>query len=531
MAIKRYVANADNTITNAFDGSLVYRNRASGSNMGRSDVLEVFSIYGQVSGSNLNEHINGQSAELSRVILNFPISEINTDRTNNKIPASGSISWYLRMFNAPHAQTLPRDYTMDIKIVSQSWQEGDGLDMDNYTDKTYDVTGSNWMKAAAGSNWTNAAGDTLIGGSYHASPIYTYDFGDKGTKDLEVDVSYSVEEWLNGNTGSYGFGVMLSSSFEAYFSSSTNANTGSVVHNLEGSKRSYYTKKFFARESEFFFKRPILEARWDDTIKDDRGGFYYSSSLAPASENLNTIYLYNYIRGRLRNIPGVGTGEILVSIYSGSADDSAPSGSKLLLPVGGGVVSNLHTNITGAYVSTGIYSASFAITAAATPLQTLYDVWHSGGVELNTGSITPLSFDALEYNGGKDAYVVNIKNMKKSYSTDDTARFRLFVRKKNWSPTMYTVANATAETLIIPSASYKVVRIADNQEVIEYGSGSVTNHTELSYDNLGNYFNLDMSMLEPGYMYGIKLAFYDDAVGDYIEQKHTFKFRVEEDNE
>ena len=51
--------------------------------------------------------------------------------------------------------------------------------------------------------------------------------------------------------------------------------------------------------------------------------------------------------------------------------------------------------------------------------------------------------------------------MKKSYSTFDTGRFRLFVRKRNWNPTIYTVANATPETLIVPSASYKVIRIGD----------------------------------------------------------------------
>ena len=45
MAIKRYVANADNTITNALDASLLTANRGTGSNMGRSDVLETFSIY------------------------------------------------------------------------------------------------------------------------------------------------------------------------------------------------------------------------------------------------------------------------------------------------------------------------------------------------------------------------------------------------------------------------------------------------------------------------------------------------------
>ena len=519
MAIKRYVANADNTITNAFDASLLADNRATGSNMGRSDVLEVFSIYGQVSGST-----TGESAELSRVILNFPVDEITTDRTNGKIPASGSVSWYLRMFNAEHGGTLPRSYSMTVQAVSRSWEEGDGLDMDNYTDETYDITGSNWVKSEASTSWTTPGGD------YHDSPSYTFDFGDNGTRDLELDISDIVEQWAAGTKGKYGVGVRISPAFEAFYSSSTGLDSGSILHNPGGIKRSYYTKKFFARESEFFFKRPLLEARWDDAKKDDRGDFYYSSSLAPGEDNLNTLYLYNFIRGRLRDIPSVGTGEVFLSVYSGSADDSAPFGAKIQLSVGGGVSLPDQFNVTGGHVSTGIYSASFALTAATTPIQTLYDVWHSGGVEFNTGSITPQTFDAADYSDS-ETYVVNIKNMKKSYSTDDTARFRLFARKRNWSPTMYTVANATPETLIIPSASYKVIRVADNYEVIKYGTGSTTNHTQLSYDSQGNYFNLDMSMLEPGYMYAIKLAFYDDAVGDYIEQKHTFKFRVEEDNE
>ena len=45
MAIKRYDATKDNTITNAFKQDLT--TRGTGSNMGLSDILEVFSIYGQ----------------------------------------------------------------------------------------------------------------------------------------------------------------------------------------------------------------------------------------------------------------------------------------------------------------------------------------------------------------------------------------------------------------------------------------------------------------------------------------------------
>ena len=43
MAIKRYTAEKDTTITNAF--KLDLSTRATGSNMGEADVTEIFSIY------------------------------------------------------------------------------------------------------------------------------------------------------------------------------------------------------------------------------------------------------------------------------------------------------------------------------------------------------------------------------------------------------------------------------------------------------------------------------------------------------
>ena len=65
MGIKRYIATADNTITNAFNSTLT--TRGTGSNMGASDILEVFNIYGQTSGA------SGYTAEESRILINFPI--------------------------------------------------------------------------------------------------------------------------------------------------------------------------------------------------------------------------------------------------------------------------------------------------------------------------------------------------------------------------------------------------------------------------------------------------------------------------
>ena len=519
MAIKRYFASKDNTITNAFKSNLT--TRGTSANMGLSDILEVFSIYGQASSS------SGLSSELSRVLIEFDTTDIAADRAAGDVPASGSVSFFLKMYNAKHGQTLPKNYYMEVKAVtgSTAWEEGFGLDMEGYTDSTAGSTGSNWLSASAADadGWSTAGGD-YSNPDTDTSSSFTQYF-DTGVEDLEIDVTTLVEQWLDssgnvlGSKNNYGVGVMLSSSHES-------------------ESRSFYTKKFFARGSEFFFKRPVLEARWDSRDLDNRGNFIYSSSLATADENLNKIYLYNYFRGQLRNIPGIGTGNIYVSFFSGSSDDSAPSGSALELVVDGTHVTDNSRNkvVTGSHYFTGIYTASVALTAAATPLETVYDVWFQGGdsiadasqatVQFHTGTIKPETLDSYEI-APSDEYVTNITNLKQEYSRKETARFRVYTRQKNWSPTIYNVASTEIESYPIESGSYKVYRVIDDLDVIPYGTGSDL-HTAMSYDLSGNYFDLDMSMLEAGYMYGIKFTYFNNSNNDWVEQPEVFKFRVEE---
>jgi hypothetical protein len=513
MAIKKYNANADNTIVNAFLPN--FRIRATGSNTGEADVLEVYSVYGRVTTS---------SQELSRVLLQFPTSGITSDRNAGIIPASGSISFYLRMFNAEHSKTVPRQFTLTVNPISQSWQEGIGLDLENYSDIRGNNQGSNWMSASQTTGWTNNAGNELVGGSIITSSsdyLYEQTF-ETGLEDLEINITPLVESWLASTITNYGVLVKLSASFEAYFSASGDPafdrNSGSVIQNPDGATKSYYTKRFFGRGSEFFFKRPVIEARWNDSIKDDRGNFYYSSSLAPAEDNLNTLYLYNYVRGQLKNIPAIGRGNIFVSLYSGSF---SPTGSKLVLYDG-------QRNLTGGFVSTGIYSCSVAITAATktNPVEKLYDVWHDDSTEYFTGSIVPKLLSAAP-TVSKPSYYLNITNLQSKYRSDQTARFNLYVREKNWNPNIYTVARSTPPNLTIESASYRVYRTLDGLEAIPHGTGSDL-HTILSHDVSGNYFDFDMNVLEPGYEYAFKFAFYDSPLSSWQEQREAFKFRVEE---
>ena len=501
MAVKRYIADLDTTITNAYEMNLT--TRGTGSNMGQSDVSEVFSIYGQAATG---------SSELARILTRFPVADITTDRTNGNIPASGSVSFFIRLFNARHSQTLPRDFSLNISAISRAWEEGYGLDMEGYTDLANDDVGATWDNASGSTAWTTAGGDFLS----DTSSSFSASFSD-GTEDIEVDITNLVEQWLNssgnvlGSKTNYGVVIMFPLAQEAQ-------------------TRSYYTKRFFARGTEFYFKRPVIEARWDSSIKDSSGNFFLSSSLATGTENLNKIYLYNNIRGQLRNIPAVGstTNNILVSIYSGSLTNTAPAGGKITLPIGGGVTANNDVNITGSYVSTGIYSASFAYSSST--VTTIFPVWHnqdfgSINAQFHTGSaIKVRTFGSVDYNPSP-SYVTKITNLKDVYAQKEEARFRLYVRQKDWSPTVYTRASADPENTIIEDGYYKIYRTIDDLDVVEYGTGSL-NHTRLSFDVSGNYFDLSANLLEKNYMYGIKFI-YKLPNGLYKEQAQAFKFRVE----
>ena len=165
------------------------------------------------------------------------------------------------MFNAEHSSTTPTNFTLTIAAISQSWQEGSGLDMEDYSD--VDPSGSNFISASIGTRWADYHG-VVEGGSYHTGSfaVTSSQFFETGIEDIEVDVTRHVEEWLNNSTGNFGFGIFLSAS-------------------LETTNRSYYTKKFFARDSQFILKRPVIEARWNSSLSDDAANFYLSSSRVP----------------------------------------------------------------------------------------------------------------------------------------------------------------------------------------------------------------------------------------------------------
>jgi len=486
MAIKKYRASKDTTITNALRADLL--SRATDSNMGASDTSEIFSLYAQgvppltESGDFIRDD-EGQivnTVEKARILVSFPVSEIAAARASGDIPDAGSVDFVLKLYNAVHGFTLPSAFTIKIYPLSRDWTEGIGLDMEEYSDKgaSGGGKGADWESCDESTSWDTEGGDYIAEG-YTKSMTF-----EKGTEDLEVDVTNVVEAWIAETIDNYGFILMLESSEE-------NCET----------RESFYTKRFFARGTEYFFKRPVIEASWDSSVKDDRGLFYRKSNLRDDTDNTNNIYLKNVVSGNPKNINGVGEGNAMtLKIYS---DEEKQEEISL-------------TNLSVTNTEPGVYEASFVID---TDKDTVYADWqdaaetvyHSEEINVLTRSVASETMPV---------YVTNITNMKSVYSSDETARFKLYCRLKDWNPTIYTKASKKIESSIIEKAYFRIVRVVDEEIVIDYGE-----QTALSYDKNGNYFDFGMEILEPNFAYRIELQY--EIEGNPQQQPETFKFRVE----
>ena len=731
MTIKRYKSEKDNTIVNALKENLT--SRGTKGNMGASDILEIFSIFGQASTSSL---------EQARILVQFPIETISSDRDEGRIPESGSATFKVRMSNAPHGQTTPKNYTLLAHPLVRQWTEGDGLDMESYLD----IQASNWLSSSENTTWHTTGSDYATSSYLNADvvPIEYSQLFQTGLEGLDIDITGLTEEWIkhhkgsktaasasinllqnptSGNTKAKGSitvtgnpsdkgtftlrdtatsqvfiintddddfdgttndgsgrtpigiqGVLhnndniaerikvaingqttvaitatrvldkiileqdvvgskgnkevtlsedlsnvtksnflgglddqvisisshegeeytytfITSSFHSLgnkmyvelsgtaeataaalknridadfggkietggsgailsltqsvsglhgntiISSSIPSATASIVSDFvggtgmpnygiviklrddytDGSKqRSYYTKKFYSRSSHEFFLRPQIEVQWDNSISDDRNYVIKSSSLAPASDNLNSIYHYNYFRGRLVDIPDTGS-NVIVRFYP------TLGGNQASVVQEDGTTSGF---VIASKSSQGVYKAVFAYPGSET---TLNDVWlrSQDGAEtiLATGSGFTVHTDEVDTSYPISDYVVNITNLKPSYLQSEKATFRVYTRNKNWQPNIYTVASQAAPVNTIRELFYKIVKISDNYEVISYSTSSSPSYSKMSYDKDGSYFDLDMALLEKNNAYQISFVFKDGA--NYTELSDKFRFRVD----
>jgi len=148
MGIMRWSIEADTSITNAYKEGLT--KKGTESNTGLADSLEVFVIHGQAAKSGVD------SKELARILLRFNVTKLRETLAASEVPLpneSNKPKYYLRLFNAVHPETLPKNYTLNIYELSNPFDEGTGIDMSEYSD----------VGAASWDYRTNTAGSAGVG--------------------------------------------------------------------------------------------------------------------------------------------------------------------------------------------------------------------------------------------------------------------------------------------------------------------------------------------------------------------------------
>ena len=460
MPIKRYYAIKDTTITNAYKNNLI--DLAADSNMGAADSLELFSIVGQA---------NTSSLEQSRILVQFSTDEFLEDFNNNKI--SGEVKHYLKLSNVRHPFSVPKDFSVIIAPLSKSWDEGRGLDMENYSDfgwsNIHSGSGATWKTATQGVLWTTAGGDIL------PYPQYTKTFNFKtGTENLELEITDVFNAWKNQTIPNYGLLIKLSGSFE------------------DGSQNtSFYTKKFSARGSEYFYSRPCLETRFYDLSKnDDRYGYYPNTN--------NKVHFYNIVRGKRIGLEDT----TIINLYSSSLLNEE--------------------SLINSYTASNDNEGGYFNFNISLDQSVIYDKWIDQGTgdTLYTGQI----YRAEEKDETDSEYVINITNLKSKYANNENVKLKIFVREKDWQPTIYSKAYNNVDNTYLENLYYKIFRVNDNYTVIDYSTGSLA-YSKTNYNSDGNYFTLNTEIFEKDYTYGIKLAIYDGI--ELKEFKNIFKFRIE----
>lgn len=453
--IYRIFPQKDTFITNRARSNVAQ----TGSNFGASEVLHLFkkAPTSGVGGA-------AATASMSRILMQFDVNAV-PELTASGLFAPAQVQYFLRLGDARHKKTLPYSYDIEVLPVSQSWDEGRGRDVDAMADRGY----ANWDKAKSNLLWTTPGGTTA---SFPASVFHV----DEGHEDLFVEVTSIVESWLSGNFPNNGFMVKLSSSHEQ-------------------DSEDYYVKMFFGREAFDPHRLPYLEARWDDSLRDNRTNFVFDYT--------GSLFLYNEVRGRAMDIPQVGTGSIYVKLIDVSGNTAF-------------VVTGSHAGITG------VYSASFAIPSGTYEGQVFYDAWFSGSRAFMTGTFC-LTDDFAQMDVQPAQYYVTVTNLKNEYDRTEFPRLNLYVRQRDFNPAVVLTASSNFLGEVIDRAYYRIDNERTNEVVVPFGTGSVE-YTRLSYDKRGNYFRFHMSTLPPGQVY--RLMFMFDVGGQKQIIDEGFKFRV-----
>lgn len=447
--IYRIFASKDTVITN----DLRLGVRMTASNLGGSEELQVFKSPG-ISGTIGTIG----SSSLGRSLLFFDFSKYSALTASGDIPITGS-RYRLRVAHKTSASPLPSSFDILVSPISASWDEGNGMDVDDLADVGY----ANWIQPQQSTYWTTPGGDVL---SEHSATIHF----DTGYEDGDVDVTGLVNAWLTGGLQNNGLMMAMDPSIES------DSNYGD-----------YFIKKFYSRQTGYSDRVPFIEVSVPDFVQDDRANMFWGQ---PGS-----LFLYNTVRGQFVDL----TAPVTVAV----AD-----------------LSGVLVQATASRVSLGIYSASLVLQTGSYSGSIFYDAWASAGSSLVTSSFEFVPAQTMT-SLSPVPLTARIRNLETEYSTDDTVKLDVFFRKRSRVMPVITTASLGVPPYIVSKGYYAIENDSTRERVVQFGTGS--DETRLSYDGQGNYFKFYMSVLQPGNVYRILFLVDEFGVQQVVDPGLRFK--------
>jgi len=482
-------ASADTYITDKIINGNI---RVTDSNVGRASTLDLFKLYDE---TKLNS--TGTQTELSRALMKFDLSPITLLTASILDLNSSRFSAVLEMKDIMTGHAVPRNFTLSVFPLSQSFDEGIGID----TGKFNDLDAANFVTASYTTQnvlWfhTGANAGGLIGSddidyitsgnlsdgngvvSFEAKQTFV-----EGTEDLAIDVTTIVSATVASQMPSFGLRLSF---------------TGSQ----ETDTKSRFVKRFASRHVSNPLLRPRLVVRFDDTIHDNHQNFYFDSS--------GSLFLRNYNRSSLTNI------------VSGSALTAVAGTNCLVLDIVKddftfSVTGSQHTQGTDGASVVGVYSASFGLASANTTkynkTRTLSQLvaekgevkfttfWKStdSTVAYLTGSVTLKRADRDAGSFISRSPMLVLTNVKTSYGKKDTARIRLFGRDVTAECEAPVKIPWRRPSVIFDKVYYQVVDRVTEKVILPYDD--VKDSTRVSTDGDGMFFDFKMQSLIVGRSY------------------------------
>lgn len=502
-------ASSDTYITDKIiDGNF----RATDANVGQASTIDIFKLYGEST-------LNGTSslAELSRGLLKFDFSPI-TDLTGTILDLDSSkFKATLEMKDIMTGHAVPRNFTMSVFPLSQTFDEGEGFDTGKFSDVhvanfvTASYTTQNNVWFASGANYGGlldsdnidyiksgnlSDGDGLV--SFEKKQLFEI-----GTEDLAIDITSIVSATIAGQIPDVGLRLSL---------------TGSQ----EDDRKSRFVKRFASRHVSNPLLRPRVVVRFDDSIRDDHSNFSFDSS--------GTLFLNSYNRSDRANL------------VSGSGLSAITGADCFVLQLNKGlfnyyITGSQHTAGTDSANVAGVYSATFALPSVESGLYTKRDkisdllvqkgeidfttYWKSidGTVAYHTGSLKMKRLDRRSGQFGSREPDIIVTNAVRSYSKKDTVRFKLFGRDVIEENNMPVKTPINLPSVIYEKIYYQVVDRVTGKIVLSYDDTS--DSTKVSTDSEGMFFDFKLQALTPGRSYSFDFFIVDRGVSYLVKNRDT----------